>query len=384
MSVITEVKNLMQKKFSFVVAGLLLAGSVFAYNPPAGGQNLHRLSSPTSLTGAGSAAGGALYEVLPAAIFNNPALPAFEQRIVLSVGASLLVDGNSGTDREMYKYTDSDGECLYDTDDFNKAGEALEVGLLVPSRYGVATAMFQGVWAPLADMPIGDFLLFSGNVSKDITDQVSIGVTGTLGAFGLGKFGSDFSATVGLGIYYDYGELKFLKDLRFGFALLNLGKTFTKTELPGINASEYAENWPGIVTPRIGGAATLLETKKLRLGTSIDMSAPTFQDFVFDAGLQVEYAQFLKLATAWEYDTRECNWNCKNLLPSVGLSFKFVFHSKEDSTITKFAGGQESEMTVSGAWHQMYEDVNVVSASTVLKLGLIDKDPPVITLWDEE
>ena len=353
------------KRMMFAVAAFSLAGGLFAYNPPAGGQNLQRISSPTSLTGAGSAAGGALYEVLPASIFNNPALPAFEQRIILDVGLTALTDNPE-----------------YDVDDYKDLGFAGQVGLLVPSRYGVATAMVQGVFSPLLDMPLGNSISLTGNVSKDITDQVSVGVTGNVGVFW--GFESDWTASLGLGVYYDYGDIKFLKNVRFGAALLNLGKMYNETEVVGISWSDYGKNWPGVVTPRTGVAATLLDKGKLQLGGSFDISAPSFQDCVFDVGLQLEYASFLKLSTSWEYDVRECNWDCKNLLPSVGLSFKFLLHSKEDSTITRFAGGQESEMTVSAAWHNMYENVNAFSAGAVLKLGLEDKDAPEITLWGDE
>ena len=47
-------------------------------------------------------------------------------------------------------------------------------------------------------------------------------------------------------------------------------------------------------------------------------------------------------------------------------------------------GWQESELTVSGAWRNLYTDINAFSAGAVLKLGMEDKEPPVITLWEGE
>ena len=41
-------------------------------------------------------------------------------------------------------------------------------------------------------------------------------------------------------------------------------------------------------------------------------------------------------------------------------------------------------MTVSGAWKQMYENINAVSAGAFLKLGLTDTKAPEVILWDEE
>ena len=168
------------KRVLMTAAALLLAGGLFAYNPPAGGQNLLRLSSPTLLTGASSAAGGALYDVLPDSMVNNPALPAFEQRIVLDLGVTALADG----------------------DDADKSlGSAFEAGLLIPSRRGVASFLVQGIFAPLVDMHLGDSINATMGVSKDITDAVSVGISATLGVFW--GYESDWTGSVALGAYYN-------------------------------------------------------------------------------------------------------------------------------------------------------------------------------------
>ena len=66
-----------------IASAVLCAGAaLYAYNPPAGGQNLLRISSPELLSEGASAAGGALYSVSPDSVVNNPALTAFEQRAV--------------------------------------------------------------------------------------------------------------------------------------------------------------------------------------------------------------------------------------------------------------------------------------------------------------
>lgn len=360
------------KRVLMTAAALLLAGGLFAYNPPAGGQNLLRLSSPTLLTGASSAAGGALYDVLPDSMVNNPALPAFEQRIVLDLGVTALTDGNDA-DKSL--------------------GSAFEAGLLIPSRRGVASFLVQGIFAPLIDMHLGDSINATMGVSKDITDAVSVGISATLGVFW--GYESDWTGSVALGAYYNYGDIKFMKDVRFGVSLLNLGKMYNETEVRGIGDDadtyatravdwDYAENWPSLATLRTGVAATLLEKGKFVLGGSFDLAYPSFQNVVCDIGLQMQYSSFLKLSIAEELDVRELASGNKNVLPAVGLSFKFLFKSKADSTITKFAGGEESEMTVSSAWHKMYDDVNAFSAGAVLKLGLEDKDPPKISIWEDE
>lgn len=347
------------KKLLCAAAGLLASVCVFAYNPPAGGQNVLRLSSPFLLGGAASSAGGALYEVIPSSIVNNPALPAFEQRIVLDLGATLFNDSN-------------------DLD--KKNGGAFEAGLLIPGRYGVATFLTQGVFAPLIDMHLGKSVNFTGNVSKDITNYVSVGANVNLGVFW--GYESDWTGSVSFGAFWNYGDLAFMKNVRFGASLMNLGKMYSQTEVAGINGKAYADSWPGIATIKGGMAATMVEAGKIEIGASADVSVPAFQDFVLDLGCNIQYAKFLKLSTSWEYDVREYAEGCRNIMPSVTLSFKFKFSSKDGSMLAN-KGWQESEMTVSAGWQQLYEDVNVYTAGAVLKLGMPDNEAPKITLWGE-
>ncbi len=355
-----KMEDFLMKKLLFAAAGLFASVSLFAYNPPAGGQNVLRLSSPFLLGGSASAAGGALYEVIPSSIVNNPALPAFEQRIVLDVGATMFNDSN-----------DIDG----------KTGSSFDAGLLIPGRYGVATFLAQGVFAPLIDMHLGKSVNFTGNVSKDITDYVSVGMNLNLGIFW--GYESDWTASASFGAFWNYGDLAFMKNVRFGAALMNLGKMYSQTEVLGISGDDYADMWPGLATPKVGMGATLFESGKFEIGASVDLSSPAFQDFVLNAGCNIQYAKFLKLSTGWEYDVREYAEGSRNVMPSVVLSFKFNFSSKDGSMLAN-KGWQESEMTVAAGWQQLYEDVNAYSAGAVLKLGMPDNEAPKITLWGEE
>ena len=73
----------MKKLFAALFALSVLCANVFAYDPPAGGQNVLRLTSPELITSANSSAGGGIFGVTPDSIINNPALTAWEQRITL-------------------------------------------------------------------------------------------------------------------------------------------------------------------------------------------------------------------------------------------------------------------------------------------------------------
>lgn len=347
-----------------IVATLLSAtASLFAYNPPAGGQNLFRLSSPELLTEASSSAGGAFYNVSSNSAVNNPAITAYEQRIVLNLAGTMLFDGKDESDKSL--------------------GSAFEAGLLLPSLWCVSSFLIQGVFVPFYDMHLGNSVSFMANISKDVTDTLAVGISADMGVFY--GYDSDWMGGLNLGALYRYGDFSFMKDLRFGASILNLGKTLKNTELRGIKSDpsgEFASDWPALATLKLGAAATLFDSSNFDIGASVDFSFPSFQNFVFDAGIQFMFFDVLKLSSAWEYDVQEFAKGEKNLMPSIGLSCKFIFNSKDGSMLAN-KGWAQSEMTVSTAWKQLYKNVNAVSAGAKLNLGLKDTQAPEITLWGE-
>lgn len=381
----------MKKIIGTILSAFIAVSGLSAYNPPAGGQNVLRLSEPQLLTGANSVAGGAIFGVTPASIVNNPALTAWEQRAVLDLAGTVLLSSN-GDDS---KFTGG------------KLGSAFQGGILIPSRWCVASFLFQGVWSDFIDMPVGDSLNVTAGLAKDINDKVSVGTTFHFGYLFGSIHKSDFMADLNIGAYYDYGDLGFLKDLRFGGSILNIGKIYTKgyaeetdyswyvMRNAPLNQQLYVYNkktlnkllgectmWPGFGTLRTGVAASLVKTDSLNLGVSLDVSYPFFQDLVVDTGIQFQVKDFLRLSASWEYDLQEYADDSKCLLPSIGVSFKFIFNSKDGSYLTK-KGWQQSEMTVSSAWKRLYDNIDALSAGAVLNLGLADTAAPEIKTWGE-
>lgn len=348
------------KKILGMAAAIAACSVGFAYNPPAGGQNALKLSGPQLLAGGNSAAGGGIFGASPSSIVINPALTAWEQRNELDLAGTVLYSSNS--------------------DDDSSLGSAFQGGILIPSRWCVSAFLFQGVWSEFVDMPVGDSVNFTGGLSKDITEKVSVGMSANFGYL-FGDAGKDWSLSAGIGAFYNFGDWKFLKEVRFGASLLNLGKMYTKSDTMGIK-DDGASSWPAFATLRTGAAATFLDTGAMNLGFSLDFSYPSFQNFVADAGLQMRVRDFLKIYSGWEFDAREFAEGSKNIMPSIGVSFKFQFNSKPDSLLAR-KGWSQSEMTVSGGWKQLYKNVNAFSAGAVLSLGLDDTTPPEIKLWGE-
>ena len=355
----------MKKILSAVFASLAATAALFAYNPPAGGQNSLRITEPQILAGANSAAGGGLFGATPASILNNPALTAWEQRIVLDVAGTVLHSANS--------------------DDDSSVGSAFQGGLLLPSRWGVSSFLFQGVWSEFLDMPVGDSVNFSAGFAKDITDKVSVGLSANFGYL-FGDVGNDWTMGASLGAYYEFGDWKALKDIRFGASLLNLGKMYSSSNTFGIESDSVendVDSWPALATLRTGAAATLIKNDQINLGASFDLAFPSFQNLVVDAVLQMQIHDFMKVYSGWEFDVREFSEGSKSIIPSIGVSFKFLFNSKDNSFLAN-KGWQQSEMTVSGGWKRLYENIDAFSAGAILNLGLKDTSAPEIELWGGE
>ncbi len=362
------------KKKILVAVGVLATTATFAitYNPPAGGQNAQRVTSPELLTGAKSVAGGPLLNVTPTSILNNPALPAFNQRNTLDLG----------------------GTMFSDTKDDHTLGWAFEVGLIKPTRWCVPAFLVQGVFVPCESMQLGNSVNLTAAYSKDITDQFSIGLSANFGAFW--QYGSDWKLDAALGAFYNHGDIAFLKNVRFGAAITNLGKMYSSTEVLGLegygdfvdetidpNKDYEAGNWPALATFRIGVAGSLIETDSFKLGLSLDTAYVPLKNVVFDTGLNILIKNVFKIASSWEFDLQEFRNDAKNLMPSVGLSFKFVFKSKDDSYLSSKGWGQ-SEVTLSAAWQRMYKNVDAFSAGLLTDLGLEDTQAPEIMMWEEK
>ena len=364
----------MKKIIGTAFAALFAAANLFAYNPPAGGQNILRLTGPQLLTDAGSAAGGGIFGASPASIINNPALTAWEQRTTLDLAGTLFVNGNS----------DYDSKAL---------GGATQLGILIPTRWCVPSFLFQGLWTEFFDMPVESNISFTAGASKDITDYVSIGLNTNFGLVYGNTTDSDWSLSASLGAFYNYGDLFFMKDLRFGVSLNNLGKMYTGDKTIGILAAKDIRDnktpsddvtlWPGLCTLRTGVAATFFRTDIMNLGLSLDLSYPSFQDLVLDTGVQIQFWDFLKVSSAWELDVQEVANGAVNVIPSLGVSYKFIFNAKKDSYLAR-QGWEQSEITTSAAWRNLYQNINAFSAGAVMNLGMQDAKAPEVILWDGE
>jgi len=281
------------RKYGLTAAGLVFAASIlFAYNPPVGGDSAHTVLSPDLLGGGTSVSGGAFSPALPGELAVNPALGAGEQRIILDASYAALM----GTGSE------------------SGLGHVLNLGALYPTRWGVIAGSLGFLGSPFDSLPLGWSETLHASVSKDITDKFYVGTGITASA------GSGWGLSADLGMLYRLGTVGFMSDARIGAAITGLGRTFTPgTE--GINGGT-ASGFPSMITPRAGFGATLVTAKDFKLGGSVDLSAPTFQNLVLDTGLEAVFRDIVTLRTGWNFNLTETVNDRQTYLPSFGRGVK--------------------------------------------------------------
>ena len=345
-----------------IVMGFLLT-VVHAYNPPVNGESFFELSSPRQLTNAGSSAGGPLFYANPESIIVNPALTALEQRVDLNLAYTALFSSNPL--------------------DSNSYGNAFQMGILIPTKWAVFTGYMNGTMVPYADMNLGNSINLKGGIAKEITDSLNVGMSLNSGIFWGAN--TDWEVSANLGFIYNWGNLGFMKNFRYSAALLNLGKTFTNTTLPGINPEKATGFFPMIGTLKAGAAASLLENDVIKIGTSADLTFPLFLNAILDVGFQFAVKDMLYISVSDKFNLRELINGHVNVIPSVGLTFRFTFDVKNNEYLEK-NGWSQSEMSTSVAWKQLYKNINAASAGVDINLGLKDETPPVILIkfQDEE
>lgn len=321
---------------------------LFSIDFPVGGDYAFRLTNPELLSGAGSAAGGGFYTSGPSSTVNNPALTANDQRIMLNLG-----------------YT-----ALFSTEENVGFGSGAQIALLIPSRWGVFTTIVDGIFCDVGRLGYGNLVNVRGGFSKDITDRLYAGLAVSGGT--RWAEGTDWHLALDLGFVYHWGRLGFLQDTRIAGALTSLGKP-------------YEIGMPSIAIPKVGIAATLFSVANgnVAAGFSADLSFPMFMNMVLDAGLQLRIAKMIVIKSGWQLDVRDVVNKDYNLLPSVGLTVRFGINTKKNQFMID-KGWQQSEITTSGAWQNVYQGVHAVSAGAAINLGLRDTDAPEIQLWDEE
>ncbi|MDR2660073.1 MAG: hypothetical protein LBC27_08850 [Spirochaetaceae bacterium] len=337
----------MRKTVFIIIFAFIVMNSAYSYDAPPYGENLLLLGFPGLMSDAASVSGGGIFDAGPYSVILNPALTAPLQRVSANLGASILLkDENTGF--------------------------AFLMGALLPSRWGVWTALAQGALLDLPFSPPGN--MFNGRLgwSRDISENLYVGASVFAGI--TSNYGTGYAAALDLGFVYRVGKLGFLKDARVSVAAANLGKTF---------GNDLYSNFPGSFALKGGFAALLFENNNFSAGFSADAAFPTFQNMVLNLGVELNIIKMITVSCGWDMNVHEFANNKEMHGPSVGIGFKWTANIGA-SGIMMNQGWEQTDVNVSAVYQTINNSINLFSAGVSAQFGSIDRDPPVIKLGGAE
>ena len=345
------------KKLPQALLCLLLCSCLYAYNPSAGGEMFYLLGNPELLSDGISVVGGALTDVTAANGAVNPSLTAEEERFTLDAGYTALI----GLKGEGPRF-----------------GSAFHLGAVYPTKYGVVSAALQGLFSFANGLDLGGSGTVRVGFSKEIGKSLLLGMDLALTG------GSSFSVFGGIGAVYKAGTLGFLpfmKDIRLGFSLTELGLPFRYNSVSSLDSSSGEASFPGFITPRFGFSGKFLDSSAIKGGISLDLAFPTFQNVLFSSGFQFLIEDLVRVRISWDFNLRECIAGKASYLPTVAISVKIPVNTGSNSFLSR-RGWQQSDIIPSLGVRSLPGDVMAVSAGVTARLGIRDEEPPVIRLFD--
>ena len=326
----------MKKKVHVLIVLIILSTfPAFAqYNPALGsvGLSFDLYSTAFLAEGANSVSEGS-----PAASVLNPAAAGDTQRLTFDASYLALI----GTDSADAGW-----------------GHAINGGVTWPTRAGVLSVSGRFISSDdFNAVQLGNY--FAGNVSfaKDLFPKLLVGL-GVQGQYG----SRDWGLGADLGFVHLPGDVRFMKDLRWGIALRGLGKGMSPVD--GFTAS------PAPFTPAVGISFDVLQREKLIWSWHSDVSLPSFQDLTFNLGTELAIADRVFLLLGSSFALSELAPGEMRTPVSFGASFKFGTSVKEN----------QSELKVTAAASPLQNNIWAAGAGVNLAVGLIDSQAPEISL----
>ena len=125
-------------------------------------ENFLELSSPKLMTNGASSSGGGIFSTGPDSLVVNPALTATDQRVVLNLAYTGL-------------FSSQDASAKY--------GNAFQAGILIPFKWAVFSGYLNGTMLPFESMQLGNSINLKAGLSKEITEELDIGLNLNTGMF---------------------------------------------------------------------------------------------------------------------------------------------------------------------------------------------------------
>ncbi len=316
------------------------------YDPVPGGELLDQLRSPLFLA---TTANTASTESVSGDVI-NPAASALKQRVHLDASYLTLV-----------------GDGSWD-------GHAGNLGVSVPTPAGVFTGSLNLASVDYATVDLGQRASLNVSFAKDLYPSLLFGA-GLRGHAGANGGNTAFAGGLDLGIIHIVGPVWSLPEIRWGFAVTQLGV--------GLSPVEDTTGSPAPFTPAADIQATFVETETVDWTVHTGFTAPSFQNVRYRVGSQLTLFDRLGLNVGWDVDLLEqtdSDREAGSLMPSVGISFRFQTDIASEDGIISEQGWNRSDLAIHSAWAPLTDDVWAAGAGVQAALGVIDRNPPEIAI----
>ncbi|MDR0527170.1 MAG: hypothetical protein LBG79_05090 [Spirochaetaceae bacterium] len=324
--------------------------SVYAADPFINGDMFMLLGHPKFIVTANSAAGGPLFSEGSYSINMNPALSGGLQFPALDFG-----------------YTG-----ILHTGDSPEFGGNLHLGASIPTRMGVVSIGAHGLFDK--DIMGINSGLFRLGLSRDLTSNFYLGLSVWGGIIEFGE-DNDFAIAADVGAWYRIPQLLFLKNIRFGAAVQNIGKSFIY---------DGYFSFPSMFTPKLGIAFSVLQVKMLEIGLSADVALPSFLlNITANTGLQINIANLINVYAGWDFNLRETahlkDVGMKEVVnkPYIAVGVKLKVDTSGNNFMHKHSLN-EMVLDVDTIWQKRYENSQLFSVGGSAVFGERDNFPPVI------
>ncbi len=342
-------------KVPLLLASLLLglAPPVAAqWEPPPGAVGIDAFASPVLLGGAGDPA---TFEP-PASDALNPAGSGAAQRTTLDFSYVAL----AGVGEES-----------------GLGGSALNAGITRPTRVGVFGAGLSFRSASFDSVDWGSLVSLNLSFAKDLFPNLLVGA-GLSAVYG-SQEETDWGLGLDVGFVHLAGDAGLLRDLRWGAAVRDIGK--------GYAPDPDRDPFPAPFTPAVGARAVIAGNESFALGLAADLSAPSFAHLAFAAGAEAAIRDTVFLRASYLFDAAEAFGD----LPQASLPFSFgatvriKTAARESADLADAAARNwnRSEVRINLSATPMPGDVWAFGVGVNVPLGVVDRDPPRISLGAE-
>ncbi|MFP4384180.1 MAG: FlgD immunoglobulin-like domain containing protein [Spirochaetia bacterium] len=331
----------MNKRMFYITVSILLTAVTPIFSQSITFTDTEYLYSPSFLSGGITASG----MESPQSDVLNPAVSGGKQRLTLDL--SYINIYGFGTDTGM--------------------GHVINAGVTVPTRAGVFSGSGRFLDSPFVFLPYGTFGMVNVSFGKDLFPQFYVGAGMDF------VFGSDWGLGLNLGFLHLPGDLGFLKDFRWGFAMRGMGKGY---DAPGGRI-------PSIFTPVLDTSFNLVKTDPFSLGINALAAFPTFQDVHLNLGVSALLFNTVSLKGAYTFDLQDTLTGTERFPLSFGISVSLKTGSKteDDEEIDVW---RRSEITTTTAAAPLVNGIWAMGIGANLPLGVIDRNPPDIRIGPDE